>query len=201
MKCLGPFCAGAVRDFLLQGLLLAVIGLAFWAGPTHAAQDPDAIERQIKAAYLFNFAKFVTWPTQALPTNPSVPFRIGILADRPFYEEVKRAVSGKSIGEHPFTVELLSDADQASRCQILFVGAAAQANVAQILSQLRAKPVLTVSDLEHFTQKGGAVRFFPHENARHEKTLLFEINAEAAREGGLKISSKLLQLSKHAPDR
>lgn len=165
-----------------------------------ATLDSDGVERQIKAAYLFNFAKYVTWPSRVQADQETTPLRMGVVGDPVFAEDLKKAVAGKKIGGSPFEVLTLAPHDDLGQCHILFVGAAEQNRWASILAKLGKAHVLTVSDMDRFTERGGIVRLFarPHP-VRQERTVLFQINADAARAAGLKVSSKLLQLSKDPP--
>ena len=88
-----------------------------------SAQAPAFDEYQVKAAFLYNFAKFVEWPpgTFAISTDP---IGICIVGQNPFGSALENMVQGKKVGDRAFEVRRLADTQQASQCQILFVGAA-----------------------------------------------------------------------------
>jgi len=167
---------------VLGWFLLSGAGLA-------CAQDPQPSEYQLKAAFLYNFAKFVEWPAAALPQNGS-PFVIGILGENPFNDDLKKTVAGKKILDHPITVVPLPNITAATNCHILFISSSEKNRLPEIFQTLGQASVLTVGEMERFTQAGGIVNF-----VREGNKIRFEISDDAAKRAGLKISSKLLSLS------
>ena len=85
-----------------------------------AADEYRADEYRVKAAFLYNFAKFVEWPPQAFK-SPSDPIVIGVLGKNPFGDALADEVAGKTLGGRAFQVREVTDAQQASGCQIVFV--------------------------------------------------------------------------------
>ena len=153
-----------------------------------AGQAPN-VEYRIKAAYIFNFAKFVTWPSGTF-ANADSPIVIGILGRDPFGAEIDQTVAGKAIENRRLTVKRLTEEDSLRSCHILFIASSERRRVPQILEKLSRANVLTVGETEGFTDEGGMIQFIQHEN-----NIRFEINLEAAEGAGLKISSKLLQVA------
>lgn len=149
----------------------------------------ERIEYRLKAAFLWNFAKFIEWPPSAF-TNETAPFIIGVLGTNPFGEELEQTVRGKQISTHPITVQLFRTAAEAKHCHILFVSTSENSRLAEIFKTLRDGPVLTVGEYDQFTQKGGMINF-----VREGNKIRFQINDAAAQAAGLKISSKLLSLA------
>ena len=173
-------------------LLLAI--LAFLNRVHARAGEAPPSEFQLKAAFIYNFAKFVEWPAKALPT-PGSPFTIGIVGSNPFSDILGQAVLNKQINGHPFRVlECKTQADLKA-CHILFIGLSERKRLAEILRFIRGGNVLTVSDLDHFLTAGGIIQFLMEGNK-----VRFAINDAAAKEAGLRISSKLLNLAKR-PER
>jgi hypothetical protein len=173
-----------------------VLSLALLLAATLArAQDSQPIEYRFKAAFLWNFAKFIEWPPRAF-TNESAPFIIGVLGTNPFGEELEQTVRGKQIGTHPIKVQLFRSADDAKHCHILFVSASEQSRLAEVFKTLGDAPALTVGEYDQFTQKGGMINF-----VREGNKIRFQINDAAAQAAGLKISSKLLSLAVRTPSR
>jgi hypothetical protein len=150
----------------------------------------DSKEYQIKAAFLFNFAEFVKWPSDSFATA-AAPFCIGILGDDPFGSTMEATVGGETIDNHPLTVVRSQRIEDLKDCQMIFVSRSEEGQLGAILSQLDSKPVLTVSDVESFASDGGDIDFFLSNGK-----VRFEINPQSARRGGLKISSQLLSLGK-----
>jgi hypothetical protein len=153
------------------------------------AQESQPTEYQIKAAFLFNFAKFVEWPpaTFAGATSPIV---IGILGENPFHNDLARMVQNKTVDGHPLEIKELRSPAEATNCHILFISASEKNRLAKILNGLKETSVLTVSEMDHFTESGGMINF-----VLEEKKIRFQINNDEATRAGLKISSKLMSLA------
>ena len=168
---------------LLAGLLIPIDGAL-------QAQSVSPSEYEVKAAFLFNFAKFVDWPREANP-NPGASFVIGILGDDPFGKALEDQFNGKIVQDKKLVFMPLSGLQQASGCQVLFISASETDNLVTILGKVQRPPVLTVSDIDQFIQRGGMVGFTMDQNR-----VRFNINLAAADKAGLKISSQLLKLAK-----
>ena len=156
------------------------------SGAESPAQAPS--EYQVKAAFLYNFVKFVEWPPNAVEARE--PITLCVLGKDPFGSELARAIEHKSVNGHPIAIRRVADAVAAQSCQVLFVSASESDRVAEIVKALRAWSVLTVSEIEHFSQRGGMIHF-----VMDGQKVRFHINAKAATDADLKISSKLLQLA------
>ena len=146
-------------------------------------------EYRVKAAFLYNFAKFVEWPPGAF-RNPTDRIAICVLGQDPFDGALEDAVKGKTLEGRPFAVLNISESRQAGRCQILFIGASEHKRVQAILAELRGSSALTVGETEDFAIRGGIVNF--KLDGGHVR---LEINVEAAAMAKLRISSKLLSLA------
>ncbi len=170
--------------FLTLGLIWLVL-----AGREGRAQTPQPTEYQIKAAFLFNFAKFVRWPPSAF-TDPKASMVIGILGANPFHDDLAQMVRNKTVDDHPLVVKEIHASSDATNCHILFISSSEKARLAEVLKDLKGTSVLTVSEMDHFTESGGMINFVVQ-----EAKIRFEINNEAAAGAGLKISSKLLVLA------
>ena len=169
-------------SFLGLNLILLLL-----AGGHARAQAPT--EYQIKAAFLFNFAKFVQWPERAF-AQASSPMVIGVLGDNPFHDDLARTVRDKAVDEHPLVVREFRSPAEATNCHILFICTSEKERLPGILGALKGTSVLTVGEMERFTELGGMINFV----LQGTKTR-FQINNEAAARAGLKISSKLLNLA------
>jgi len=155
-----------------------------------SAQTDISREYQVKAAFLFNFAHFITWPADTF-ANPNSPFVIGVLGNDPFGEFLDDTVRGEKIDQHPLVIRRLQTIDEAKACQILFVSHSEEKHVATILDRVRGAPVLTVSDVKDFCEKGGTIDFV----TTAQNKVHFRINLAASKDSGLTISSKLLRLA------
>jgi hypothetical protein len=138
---------------------------------------------------LFNFAKFVDWPSSSF-AGPQSAFSICIMGADPFGRIIDDSLRGKAIGGHPVAVERARDANEARHCQMVFVGYSEKGRVAEILGSLRGTNALIVGETEGFAAAGGAIQF-----AIEENHVRFLINPDAAERAGLKLSSKLLALA------
>ncbi|HMC26543.1 MAG TPA: YfiR family protein [Verrucomicrobiae bacterium] len=158
-------------------------------GAGSRAQEPPLTEYQIKAAFLFNFAKFVQWPAEALPGAGS-PIVIGIMGENPFRDDLARTIRNKTVDDHPLVIKEFRALSEATNCQILFISTSEKKRLPEILAVLKGSSVLTVGEMERFTETGGMINFF-----QAGTKLRFKVNQEAAIKAGLKISSKLLSLA------
>jgi hypothetical protein len=168
---------------IVLGILLSIGARA------GAADEYRADEYHIKAAFLFNFAKFVEWPAQAFK-SPSDPIVIGVLGKNPFGDALAEAVAGKTLGGRAFQVHEVTDAQQAAGCQIVFVSSSERKRLGPLFARIGNAPVLTVGETDNFASEGGIINFkIDAGNVR------LQINVEAARKQQLRISAKLLSLA------
>lgn len=182
-----PLCSGTIRVAVLA-CLLSIAGLSL------ADPSPSPSEYEIKAAFLYNFTKFVEWPPAVLP-DASTAVVIGVLGDDPFSHALDETVADRSANGHPLVIRRLSDASDAKGCQIVFVSASEGGHIAGVVSSLAHHSVLTVSDVDSFAERGGMIQFVMQDN----KVRLL-INLDAAERTGLKISSQLLKLAQIVSD-
>jgi YfiR/HmsC-like len=153
-----------------------------------AAQD-GASEYQLKAAFVYNFAKFIQWPPKTY-AGPESPFSICILGSDPFGEVIDDTLRGKTVADHPVVVRRDKDPAAARQCQIVFVSASEKHRLPEILASLKGANVLVVGDVDGFAAAGGAIELTLQDNR-----VRFAINPDAADRSGLKISSQLLALA------
>jgi hypothetical protein len=156
------------------------------AGPAAA----QGLEYEVKAAFLYNFSKFVEWPPESL--RPDEPFRICLLGDDPFGGRLERTVAGDSVDGHPIAVEHVPvDAGHAS-CQILFVPRSQTGHVATLVRALDNIAVLTVGESPGFLAAGGIINLVVE--GGHVR---FDVNVDRGSALGLRISSKLLRVARN----
>jgi len=167
---------------LPAALLLALQVLATPA----AAAPPAASEYELKAAFLFNFAKFVEWPADVFTGADALT--VCVLGDDPFGNIIDRALAAKSVHDRPLVVRRHQRLDQTGGCHILFISAPEEGRLGRFTPP--PGPVLTVGETRNFLKQGGIVAF-----GMNESRLRFEINADAADQAGLKISSQLMKLA------
>jgi hypothetical protein len=153
------------------------------------AQESPPTEYQLKAAFLLNFAKFIEWPPAAF-ADATKPIVLGILGENPFGDVLKRTIQDKTVNNRPLEVREFPAAAEPTNCHILFIVTSEKARLPEILANLRGASVLTVGEMDHFTESGGMINF-----VRQGNKIRFQINEVAAKKVGLKISSKLLSLA------
>lgn len=141
----------------------------------------------MKAAFLFNFAQFVEWPTNAF-SNPQTPLVIGIIGDDPFGATLDEIVRGENVNGHPLVIQRFRQVEEIKTCHILFINSSEKNRAMEIIGQLKGRSVLTVGDTEGFATNGGMIRFVTEKNK-----IRFRVNLEAAKAANLTISSKLLK--------
>jgi hypothetical protein len=167
---------------------LLVISCFPYAGPAgSAAQAPT--EFQVKAAYLFNFLKFVEWPEDPAP-DPHGKWVIGFVGESPIDGELTHLAEGKNVLGHELLVKKFQAAEDLRACNILFITDSEKRRLPAILVALRGSSVLTVADMDSFVGSGGMVQFVV-EDAR----VRVAIDVGATSRARLKISSKLLALA------
>ena len=147
-----------------------------------------ASEYQLKAAFLYNFTKFIDWPGESVR---SLTFQICVLGQNPFGSELTQLTDGKVIEGHPVQVLIVTNYHLARSCQVVFISASENAHMKEILSALRGRSVLTVGDSQGFVDAGGMIELLVE-----DERMRFEVNLHAANEARLKISAKLLSLAK-----
>ena len=164
----------------------SVLGITMFDVSGETKPSPEYL---IKAAFLFNFAKFVDWPADAFKDDLS-PINLYILGTDPFGPALD-TLKDKTIKGRPFKIKRVNKVDEIGACHILFISASEKGNLKQILYALKNSYTLTVSEIEGFAQMGGIINFIIINKKVH-----FEINPNAAQECSLKISSQLLNLAK-----
>lgn len=167
----------------LSRLWLAWALLVFAAAPAAAAPA----EYQVKAVFLFNFTQFVDWPAESFP-GPDAPFVIGVLGKDPFGSQLDEVVRGETVNKRPLVVERYRSVDEIRNCNILFIGSSELRSLSQILTALKGRSILTVSDADAAGERGVMIRLVTESNR-----IRLRIDVGAARAGNLTISSKLLR--------
>ena len=170
---------------LIVSLLLSLVAVL-----NACAQTPSPNEYQVKAAFLFNFMKFIDWPAVAY-TSPQSPFAICILGKDPFGSLLDDALLGKTMDNHPVAVRRLKDIADARHCQVVFVSSSETKKYAEIVDSVRGANILLVGETGGFAAAGGTIEFI-----LEESHVRFAINPDAAERAGLRCSSKLLALAK-----
>ena len=153
------------------------------------AQAQETIEKEVKAAFLYNFTRFIVWP-DGLPRG-SEPFRLCVVAEQAMTKAVEQTVAGETVNGRPLQAVVPRTSEQAKSCQILFVGRGELREASRLLSAVRDLPVLTVSDAPGFAAQGGAIEF-----ALENRRVRFEINLQATDRAKLKPGANLIQVAR-----
>jgi hypothetical protein len=169
----------------LAAILLAV---AVTLLPGSAAVAQDVTEPALKAAFIYNFARFTTWPPD-LPATDS--FVICVLGDTAVGDALERAVAGRQLMDRPVIITRVTPATAKRTCRILYVSGVPVRQAADVVAELHETPVLTISNLDGFASAGGMTQFF----FEHGQ-LRFRIHLESAKRAGLQISSRLLVMAR-----
>ncbi|HTS20043.1 MAG TPA: YfiR family protein [Verrucomicrobiae bacterium] len=157
--------------------------------PNHAAGAPALSEYQVKALFLFNFAKYVDWPSNAFGDG-SAPIVIGLVGDDEFGDDVMRAVGGKSVNNRPVVFKRVTSEQEYRTCHILFVSASEKDHLAAILAAVKDTSVLTVGETDGFLTLNGMINL-----AKKDNKIRLEINLVPTQQANLKLSSKLLSVA------
>lgn len=142
-------------------------------------------EYEIKAAFLYHFARFIEWPEEAEQEQ----IALCVLGEDPFGKTLDD-LEGKEVRSKTLTVRRLERGREAQRCHVLFISSSERERLPQLLDTLRTAHVLTVGETDTFAREGGAIRLFEARNK-----IRFEVNLEVARRAGLTVSSRMLKLA------
>lgn len=187
-----------VQSFVILGWLLASDAYA-------ESQTVQYKEYEVKAAFMYNFLKFVDWPGEKM-SRSGKQIVIGIIGDDPFGPAVD-VFKDKTVEDHSLVIKRfeglqrineMSERDRQQKveelkgCCLLFICSSEQMKIREIIDIVGKDGVLTVGDTGGFIESGGAINFFLEDNK-----IRFDISIPAVEKAGLKIRSQLLRLAKH----
>jgi hypothetical protein len=166
---------------------IALLGISLSVASASAQSVTDD---RVKAAYIFNFAKFIEWPPQVFTAKES-PMNFCVLGRSPVVDELDSSIGGKSVNGHTIMIKHLHGPDEIKDCHLIFLAASAGKQQQKLIEAAKGSAVLLVAETPGFARSGGTINFIT-ESGR----LLFEVNINAAESAHLKISSKLLALAR-----
>ncbi|MES2885375.1 MAG: YfiR family protein [Pseudomonadota bacterium] len=166
------------------GLVFLLLGVA--STPV-AAADVD-LEYRLRAAFLVNFVRFVSWESAQF-TSPASAIELCIPEADPVAPALEELVRDKRIDAHPLTVRRLKRGARWDGCHLAYTGAAPSQQSAAVFRALGQRPVLTVHESAE-ALPGGVIRLF-----LEDRKLRFEVNTAAVDQGPLKLSSQLMSLA------
>jgi hypothetical protein len=170
------------------GCATAIAVAAVCAPAPLAAQNATTAE--VKAAFLYNFARFTEWPADAF-AETSAPFVIAIAGDEVLRQTIDYVTRGKVISGRPVRTRNVTEPADVANVQILYIGGLSAGRAPDLLKEAGQRPVLTVGDTERFCEKGGMIAFLIEQNR-----VRFEIHFVATEQARLKVSSRVLTLAK-----
>jgi hypothetical protein len=171
------------RTFIFLTILISVSIQAF---PKESFGDIR--EDKVQAAFIYKFIQFIEWPSEI--GKASNKFKIGIYGDSNM-KELLQTFSGEKVNGRFLEIHPVDNLSDIKKCHILFISPSEASRLEEILETLNDSSVLTISRMKDFALKGGMINFFVN-----EERVRFEINPEPAKNVGLKISSKLLKVSR-----
>jgi hypothetical protein len=156
--------------------------------PASAFQTSSSESSQVKAAFLYNFAQFIEWPSQAF-ADRDMPFTMCLIGDS-FDGMLDKTVEGETLDGRKIAVRRISHTDSLRTCHLVYVGRLEARRSMEVIAAAAGMPLLTVGDSEDFINLGGIIRFTESGNR-----VRFEINPDAAERAALRVSSRLLKLA------
>ena len=163
-------------------------------GAVPAAAAEISREYLLKAAFLYNFAKFTRWPPSSFPDG-SAPLRVCVFGEDPFGAALE-SIAGRTIRGRVVEVRRIESVEAGMACHLLFISVSEAARLTGILDSLSGRPVLTIADMPGFARSGGIINLKTNSNDK----IRFEINVAIAKRAGLRFSSKLLNLAEITPN-
>lgn len=196
----------------IKAYIFVVLALALFAGAITAEVRADSApsrEYQVKAAFIYNFIKFVDWPKEKA-ADSNEPIIIGIIGKSPFGNAFE-TVKGKKIKNKKLAIKQYPGLerykakhkdeykdeykdkyqDALKKCHILFICSSEKNHLKEIINFIKDSSVLTIGEMDGFLEGGGIIKFM-----MEEEKVRFEINTTAAKRAKLKIRSQLLRLAK-----
>ncbi|RKY22558.1 MAG: YfiR family protein [Planctomycetota bacterium] len=173
--------------------LLAVLFVAALLSTGSAVPWFDnSLEYKVKAAFLYNFARYVTWPEQAFDDQDDelAPLVVGVLGEDPFGPILDATLKGKTVGGREVELRRFDSIKAAATAHLLFVSHSEQQHLKLIRPALKKSHTFCVSEIDDYATTGGVARFY----FRLGRTA-FEINKDEAERRGLSVSSQLLKLA------
>ena len=178
---------------LLRGVLAALaLGSALLAAaPALAQPEGAALERSVKAAFIYKFLGYTEYPASAF-VDAAAPVAIGVVGSEEMAAELGRIVAGRSINNRPVVVRQFRDNENPGPVHLLFVAGADCARAARVLRQAPAGPTLLVTECGNGLQAGSVINF-----KIVEERVRFDVSLEAADKNNIKLSSRLLTVANH----
>lgn len=163
-------------------------------GFSQQARADDSKEYQVKAAFIYNFVKFVEWPDgKAIAKQSNID--ICVIGNTPFSNtgNVFKAASTAKL-----TLSLVDEkiGKAGEHCHVVFISASEEGRLGEIVNSLKNTPVLTVSDMDNFAERGGMIGFVKNDNK-----IKIEVNKKAVTSAGMRVDAQLLEIALRVLDK
>ncbi len=182
------FTISGYKNKIIGLLLVAVICIFSVSSHIAQADHTAAGEYTMKAVFLYNFARFVNWPETSF-TDDRENLIIAVLGEDHFGYALD-TIDDRTVRGRKLHVKFIKSVNRIGKSHILYISPSEEEHISNIIESVRAKPVLTVSEIKGFCESGGMINFVTEGNK-----VRFEINVDAAQKAGLKISSRLLKVA------
>ena len=170
---------------MIAWLLLANCGLA------NAATEPDSsLERSVKAAFLYKFLNFASWPAASF-SEPSSPFVIGVLGSDATATELVKLVADRPVSGRPVDVRIVKRGESLAGLHVLFVGRAETGHLSLLAEKAQQQSVLLVSESDRGLNLGSAINLVVVDGR-----IRFDVSLDAAEKYGVRLSSRLLGVAR-----
>jgi len=181
----------ACNALMRLAIKLFLITMMFISLPANANEVSRTYK--IKAAFIYNFTKFVIWPQQDSNLG-AVSFNVCILGDDRL-TAAANTIQGKSVQGKDLQIKTITNVGESGECKIIFLAISNTEQLQQALESIKGTSVLSVGDSSDFVDNGGIIGLFVENNK-----VRFDINSLAADDNGLKINSRLLELANRVID-
>lgn len=177
---------------LVRGVAAAAVVLFAWQFSARA--QGESIEDEVKAAFLYNFTKYIDWPAAAFQ-DASDPFRMCVAASPKFYRTVETLLAGETARGRPIQL-VAPEPSTLHRCHILYTGAQEGSRFDASLLALSRRPILTVGESQQMFDRGGAILL-----VLDDSRVRFDVDVRAIEKAGLTVSAKLLRVARNVRER
>ena len=169
--------------------MLLSICLVIQAGAGSAGADSDYSEADLKAAYLFNFARYIEWPDRVFEDDKA-QITVCVFSSESFYKVIKKTIGNRSLDGRMVGARNSQSLEELGNCNIIFIGKEHISQHEELIAAAADQSIFTVSDAEDFAERGGCSNFF-----QAGKKIHFSINVVAVKRSKLKVSSQLLRIA------
>jgi len=182
--------ANSAIKFRRRGKIVVLLHMLIilFALSSHELNAKNELEFKIKAAYLYNFTRFVQWPDSTFETKDD-PFNLCVLGKSPFQNALV-SVEKRTVNLHPIVVRYTKNSSAVQDCQLLYIASSETKRLGKILSTLHGKPILTVASMPKFINRGGMLGF-----ALVKGKVRLEANLNNVSDTDLVIGAKLIEVS------